>query len=287
MAIPRCLPCIALCAVLALSACVQAAAPPPNVQAPTAPAGPPPAPTDVPTSTAVPTSTPVPTSTLAPTDTPVPATATPVPPTPTLAPPTSTATPRAPAYPADPYERLSALRFYHIKFDVNADSYQYSAAGDEATPKYHLALVTPFSPPSELYYVNGHYYSGIGGAFVDDGATPPLQAGVLEGAEGFARGWFDHPDSATYKGMDTVNGVRAEHFALMWRAGRAVNLGAISSTTYDATPGDVWLDAATGALIKASFSMRVNGYGGVSPVSSHLDVTNINRPVKITPPAHA
>lgn len=265
---------------LLLAACGSQAAP--QASAPSNVAEPPPAPTDLPTETPQPTSTPVPTNTVPPTPTSPPDTPTPAPTNTPL--PTPTKTP-VPAYPANPYERLSALRFYHLTFDVNADGAAYAVAADEATPNYHATLTTPLSPPLELYFVNGRYVSSISGTpFVDTGSTPPPQAGILEAAEQFARGWFDHPDGAAFKGVETANGVRAQHFVLTWKAGRQVSLGAISSTTYDPTTGDVWLDAASGALIKAAFTMRVNNGGGVSPVVSHLDVTNINRPLTIAPP---
>jgi len=272
---------LALTLAALLSACGALAAPP-QVQAPTESAGPPPAPTDVPTQTPQPTDTPVPTNTVPPTPTPPPDTPTPAPtntpvPTPTRVP--------APTYPPNPYERLSSLRSYRLQFDVNADGFDYNVAVDEATPNYHASLAAPLNLPVELYFVNGHYYSSVNsGPFVDSGATPPLQAASLEAAETFARNWFDHPDTATFKGTESANGVRANHFVLTWKAGRPVSFGAISSTTYDPTTGDVWLDAASGAIVKAAFTMRVNNGGGLSPIVSHMDLTNINRPVTIAPP---
>jgi hypothetical protein len=168
---------------------------------------------------------------------------------------------------------------------VNADGFEYKMVVDEATPNYHATLAVPLSPPLDMYFVNGRYTSSLAGSpFVDSGSTPPPQAGALEAAEQFARGWFDHPDAAVFKGTETANGVRANHFVLTWKAGRPVNFGAISSTTYDPTTGDVWLDAASGAIVKAVFTMRVNNGGGVSPIVSHMDLLNINRPVVITPP---
>src|SRR5581483_2633821 len=193
--------------------------------------------------------------------------------------------PAGPAYPANPYERFAALRTYHFDIGVSHEGIDYSIVGDETTPNYHVNVSVPPAPAMELYFVNGRYISSLAGSgFVDSGATPPLQAGILEAAEAFARDWFDHPDSATFKGVETVNGVRTNHFVLTWNAGRMVSLGAISATTYDPTTGDVWLDAASGALVKAMFSMRVSAAGTVSEMTTHMDVTSINRPLTITPP---
>jgi hypothetical protein len=236
----------------------------------------------VPTQTPQPTDTPVPTNTVPPTPTPPPDTPTPAPTNTPLPTPTRTPTP---TYPPNAYERLSSIRYYRLQFDVNADGFDYNVMVDEATPNYHASLAVPLSPPLELYFVNGRYFSSVGGSpIVDSGSTPPPQAGVLEVAEAFARDWFDHPDAAVFKGTETANGVRANHFVLTWKAGRAVSFGAISSTTYDPTTGDVWLDAASGAIVKAAFTMRVNNGAGVSPIVSHMDLVNINRPVTIAPP---
>ncbi|MBV9120679.1 MAG: hypothetical protein JOZ39_08210 [Chloroflexi bacterium] len=276
------------CLALLVSACGPAAAQPSASLV--ASEQPPPAPTTPPTATVLPpTPTVVPTSTEAPTNTPEP-TFTPRPPTPTTVPPTltrvpATVTSQAVPYPPNPYERFAALRFYHLAFIVKADVFQYSAEGDEATPDYHLALTVPLGPPLDVYFVGGRYISGANAAFVDTGKTPPPQAAALEGAEQFARDWFDHPDAAQYHGRENANGVAAEHFVLTWKAGRQVGLGAISATTAGPSSGDVWLQASDGALVKASFTMRVNGLGGQSDVSSRFDVTNINRPVKIDAPA--
>lgn len=180
---------------------------------------------------------------------------------------------------------MAAQRFYHLDFSVKGDGYDYKVGVDEATPSYHVILTVPYSPPMELYNVNGHYYSNLGGGpFDDNGAHPPLQAGVLEAAEQFARSWFDHPDSAIFKGVDTVNGVRTNHYALLWHAGRQVSLGPLSASTYDPTAGDAWLDIASGALIKAAFTMRINAGGSPAEISSNMNVTYLNRPIAITPP---
>jgi predicted small lipoprotein YifL len=269
--------------VFALTACGQRSAPAPSASTTDEVEAPPPAPTEISTETPQPTATLVPTNTAVPTATRVPDTPTPVPTsTPT---PRPTATPQ-PVYSPNPYERLSALRSYHFQFSVNADPFDYSVAGDEATPNYHVTMAAPLSPPLELYFVNGRYvWNAAGAGFIDSGTTPPVQAAPLEAAEAFARNWFDHPDSAVFKATETANGVRAHHFALTWKAGRQVAFGAISTTTYDPTTGDVWLDAASGALVKAKFSMRVSVGGEVSTIVTNVDVTNINRPVSITPPA--
>jgi len=262
--------------LIALAGCGRAALPAPS--ATVEEGGPPPAPTDLPTQTPQPTTTPVPTNTEVPTATPPPPTPTPLPPSPTK--------PPLVAYPPNPYERLSALRSYHLQFSVKTDAYEYSLAGDEATPNYHVKVAaTPLTPAMELFFVTGRYVSSLaGGPFVDSGSAPPPQAAVLEAAEEFARGWFDHPDAAQFKGLENANGVPANHFVLTWKAGRPVAFGAISSTTYDPTTGDVWLDAASGAIVKAAFSMRVGAGAEVSTIVTKVDLTNINRPVTITPP---
>jgi len=180
---------------------------------------------------------------------------------------------------------LAALRFYHLQFNVKADVFSYSLTADEATPNYHVALSIPPSPPAELYFVNGHYISNLPGApFVDSGSEPPSQAAGLEAAEQFTQSWFDHPDSAAFKGAEPINGVQANHYGLTWKAGRQATLGGISATTYDPAVGDVWLDSASGALIKSIFSMRVNAAGGQAQVTGSMDVTNINQPITVTPP---
>jgi hypothetical protein len=274
---------VLLFSLLALSACGAQAAPPPST-APTEAAGPAPAPTDLPTQTPQPTDTPVPTNTVPPTPTRAPDTPTPLP-TNTPAP-TATRTPVPVTYPANPFERLAALRTYRLQLDVNADGLASNLVVDEATPNYHATTSGSLSPPLDVYFVNGRYVSSLAGLpFVDTGGSPPLGAGVLEAAEQFAQGWFDHPDSAVFKARESANGVQANHFVLTWKAGRAVSLGAISSTTYDPTTGDVWLDIASGAIVKAAFTMRVNNGGGVSPVVCQMDLLNINRPLTITPPA--
>lgn len=281
----RHLPALAL--TLMLAACGTAAAPSPSLQ-PTA-GGPPPAPTDVPspTSTAAATATPVPTNTAPPTPTALPDTPTPAP-TATRRP---TATPRAtatrvpaPGYPPNPSERLSALRSYHLELSVTSGSFAYSVSGDEAGSSYHLTVVSPLAPPLELYDVAGRHYAGSSGVFVETGPAAQPQAGVVASAQTFAQGWFDHPDGVRFVGYSTVNGVRAEHFALTWRAGRQATLGSLTATTVNPTTGDVWLDEANGALIRASFDMRVGGTGGVSSVATRLNVTNIDVPVHIVAP---
>lgn len=271
-----------MCALGILLVACGAQAAPSQVSAPTNAAGPAPAPTDMPTQTPQPTDTPVPTDTAAPTPTQTPVTPTPAP---TNTPvPTPTRTP-VPGYPPNAYERLSSLRTYHLQLSVNAEGQDYNVAVDEVTPSYHATLTLPASPPLELYYVNGHYLSSIGGSpYVDSGSSPPPQAGVLEVVEQFANDWFDHPDAAVFKNQEVANGVRANHFVLTWKAGRQLRLGGISSTTYDPTTGDVWLDASSGAIVKAVFTMRVSNGGGVSPIVSHMDLTNINRPLTIAPP---
>lgn len=255
-----------------MAGCGQpAAAPATPVTSAEAPA-PPPAPTDVPTATPQPTATPIPTDTPLPTFTPSPL------PTNT---PSPTATP-PPPYPPNVYERLAAQRFYHLEFNVKGEGYSYDVAVDEATPAYHVILTVPYSPPMELYNVSGHYYSNLGGGpFSDNGSQPPIQAGVLEAAEQFAQGWFDHPDAAAFKGVETVNGVRTNHYALTWNAGRQVSLGPLSASTSDPTIGDAWVDAASGAIIKAGFTMRVSGG---EQISSSMNVTYLNRPIAITAP---
>jgi hypothetical protein len=265
---------------LLLGACGQQAAP--ASSAPTAEiAAPPPAPTDVPTQTETPqppTATPVPTNTIPPTPTPVPATAT------ATSTPVPTSTP-GPAYPPNVYERLSSLKSYHLQLAVNAAGTPYSLVVDEATPNYHASVSAPIIGQMELYFVNGRYESSVGGSpFVDNGPNPPLQAGILEAAEVFAQSWLDHPDAAVFKGSEQVNGVRANHFVLTWKAGRQVAVGGLSSTTYDPATGDIWLDAASGAPVKANFSMRVNNGGEAATITTQFDTTRINQPVAINPP---
>jgi len=268
---------LALLAVAGLSACGAQSA---TAVGPSAPApGPPPAPTDPPAAAQTPQPSPtvVPTDTPAPTFTPVPATPTPLP--------TATPTPRPPAYPAAGYERLKALRFYHLQFTVKADTYDYSVVGDEATPAYHVSMAVPYFEPIELYFVGGHYYSGQAGVFTDAGASPPIQAGVLEASEQFAQAWFDRPDSAVFVAVETVNGVRADHFRLGWRTGRQATLGTISWTTAEPASGDAWIDVASGAIVKAMFGMKVTSGGALANVSSEFDLTRINQPVTIAAPA--
>lgn len=188
-------------------------------------------------------------------------------------------------YPTNPYERLAALKSYHLQFTVKAAPNEYSVAGDEVTPNYHVTINGPLGAPLELYFVNGRYVWNLGGAgFVDSGSTPPPQAAVLEAAEQFARTWLDHPDTAAFKGPEQANGVRANHFVLTWKAGRQVVFGPLSATTYDPTTGDVWLDAASGAPVKAGFSMRVNTGGEVSAITAQYDVTRIGQVPQITAP---
>ena len=227
-----------------------------------------------------PSATPVPTNTEAPTATPPPPTATRLP--------TSTSVPTstpAPVYPSNPYERLAALRSYHLQFSVQADVFSYSVAGDEATPAYHVTVTAPPVPPMELYFVSGHHYYGQAGApFVDNGTTPPFQAAGLEAAESYARDWFDHPDAAAFKAAENVNGVRANHFVLTWKPGRQVNFEGLTATSSGTASADVWLDATSAAIVKTSFSMGVTSAAGLSQVSANMDVTNINGPIVITPP---
>src|SRR5207302_7680381 len=97
--------------------------------------------------------------------------------------------------------------------------------------------------------------------------------------------WLDHPDSAVFKAAEQANGVPANHFVLTWNAGRQVAIGPLASTTYDPSTGDIWLDAASGAPVKANFSMRISNGGEAATIATQFDVTNINRPLTVAPPA--
>ncbi len=270
---------VAALVILLLTACGQAA-PSPSLPSSAGAAGPAPAPTDAPTQT------PQPTATSVPTDTPVP-TATPVPDTPTPVPtntPRPTSTPE-PGYPSNVYERTAALKSYHFQITVKAAPNEYSVTGDEVTPSYHVSVNGPILPPADVYFVNGHYiWSSAGTPFLDTGANPPPQAAILEGLESFAKAWLDKPDSAVFKGTDTANGVRAHHFVLTWKAGRQIGIGGLSASTYDPTTGDIWLEATSGAPVKANFSMRIANGGEVSTIVTEYDVTKIGQVAAIAAP---
>jgi hypothetical protein len=210
-----------------------------------------------------------------------------VPNTPTPAPtntPRPTVTPDV-AYPANVYERLAALKSYHLQLTVKSGPNQYSVSGDEVTPNYHVVVNGPLLPPADIYFVNGHYiWSSPGTPFADTGTTPPPQAAILEALETLARSWLDKPDGATFKTTEMANGVPTHHFVLTWKASRQVGVGGLSATTYDPTTGDIWLEATSGAPVKANFSLRVANGGEVSTIVTQYDVTRIGQVAAITAP---
>ncbi|MHB8620240.1 MAG: hypothetical protein ACYDAG_11845 [Chloroflexota bacterium] len=234
----------------------------------------------MPTATVAPTATLVPTATAVPTATPPPATATPLPPTAT-----PTAAPTSAVYPPNPWDRLVALPSYHLELEVKADSYDYRLSGDYSGSNYHVIVSEPVVGPTEVFHVGPRYVSGSPGRFVDNGTTPPPSLTTVNAVRAFAASWFDHPDSAVFQRREPANGLVANRFALTWNTGRPVSLGSLSSATSGPSSGTGWIEASSGAIIKASFTMPVSLDVGTVSVLGRIDVTNARRPIRIVLPA--